>query len=131
MPDAPALTLREALAAVALAIRSELTGGEPLDALEVTFGFAGRRGTVPVAFAAANAADEPEDADELSELAESIAAALGSFRPELWIKKAAIANAMGASTNHRSGSFKRAIDQLKTAGTIESNAAGYRLLDTS
>ena len=136
MPDAPALTLREALAAVALAIRSELTGGEPLDALEVTFGFAGRRGTVPVAFAAANAADEPGEKSEhdqdAADMADAILAALRRLRAGEYMTGAEIAKAAtdaGFECDRSSGSLKRVVRKLRKDGHLdpEHNAQGYRL----
>ena len=119
-------TLREALALLAAAIRRDLTGGEPLDALEVTFGFAGRTGSIPVSFAKANVAQAP-DADE-GDVADRILAVLKDLTPGSWMSGKNLAPAAGLEPG--TGYFQKMMTKLVDAGKVSSSKHyGYQIND--
>lgn len=122
-------TIREALAVLAAAVRRELTGGEPLDTLEVTFGFAGRTGTIPVSFADANAADDEATGPDDDAATAKVLAAFGEFEDGSWVAGRTLAPA--AELTYGGGQFNRAIKRLKASGQIVAHRVhGYKLNDS-
>ena len=121
-------TIREALAVLAAAVRRELTGGEPLDTLEVTFGFAGRTGTIPVSFADANAADDDAASPDDDAATAKVLAAFADFEDGSWVAGKTLAPA--AELTYGGGQFNRAIKRLKAGGQIIAHRVnGYKLND--
>jgi len=105
-------TVRDALALLAAAIRRDLTGGEPLDALEVTYGFAGRSGTLPVSFADANAGDE-EDAGTTRTQGRILAALSAS---DIGLTRKQLATRLGLK--NAKGRFSSVVSTLLETGSI-------------
>ena len=106
-------TVRDALALLAAAIRRDLTGGEPLDALEVTYGFAGRSGTLPVSFADANGADDEEEAGTTRTQARILAALSAS---DIGLTRKQLATRLGLK--NAKGRFSSVVSTLLETGSI-------------